>query len=377
MPLKQPVLILGGGQLGLMIAEAAARLGLVVDRYDPENACLLPGTSDFACALDYDTAMQRYAAITVEREAFPDSGPSARFAQSDKSVAKGALKVIPDRFEQKSMLDAQAIVTAPWVLLDQPEHLNMARERFGNVVVKTRSGGYDGRGTWLLRSSDTADDVPVNELCGNAIIEQMVPFTRELSIVGARNLAGDTVFYPLVRNWHVDGTLRLTLAPAQQAGHLQAQAQQLLQHIMQTLDFRGVMAVELFEAGGRLLVNEIAPRVHNSGHWTQQGADLSQFDLHAIALTDLPMHTPQIRGVTAMVNLIGVEFDDNWLARPGVVHWYGKSYRPGRKLGHVNLSGATLADLESQLATWQDVMPVGAAAELAAEMASKPATGNN
>lgn len=369
MPLKQPVLILGGGQLGLMIAEAAARLGLVVDRYDPENTCLLPGTSDFACALDYDTAMQRYAAITVEREAFPDSGPSARFAASDKSVAKGALTVIPDRFKQKSMLDAQGIATAPWVVLDKPADLTAARERFGDVVVKTRSGGYDGRGTWLLRANDTADAVPVNELCGNAIIEQMVAFTRELSIVGARNLAGDTVFYPLVRNWHVDGTLRLTLAPAQQAGHLQAEAQQLLQHIMQTLDFRGVMAVELFEADGRVLVNEIAPRVHNSGHWTQEGADRSQFDLHAMALTDLPMPAPQVSGVTAMVNLIGAKFSNDWLTRPGVVHWYGKSYRPGRKLGHVNLSGATLIDLEAQLAAWQDVMPAGADAELAAERA--------
>src|SRR5699024_4791519 len=122
-----------------------------------------------------------------------------------------------------------------------------------------------------------------------------------------------------------------------------------LKRTMTALDFRGVMAVELFEADGRLLVNEIAPRVHNSGHWTQEGADWSQFDLHAIALTDLPMPAPQVTGVTAMVNLIGIEFSDAWLARPGVVHWYGKSYRPGRKLGHVNLHGTTLAELREQL----------------------------
>lgn len=372
MPLKQPILILGAGQLGLMIAAAAARLGLAVDRYDPENSCLLPGTSDYACALDYDTAMQRYAAITVEREAFPDSGLSARLAESDKSVAKGALNIIPDRFEQKSMLDAQDIASAPWQSLDRPEDLATARERFGDVVVKTRSGGYDGRGTWLLPASDAPDDVPVGELCGTAIVEQMVPFTRELSIVGARNLAGDTVFYPLVRNWHVDGTLRLTLAPAQRVRHLQDEAETMLQRIMETLDFRGVMAVEFFEADGRLLVNEIAPRVHNSGHWTQQGADLSQFDLHVIALTDLPMHEPQVSGVTAMVNLIGIDFRDEWLARPGVVHWYGKSYRPGRKLGHVNLQADTLDGLERQLVAWQDVLPEEARAQLAAERALRP-----
>src|SRR5699024_7955414 len=107
--------------------------------------------------------------------------------------------------------------------------------------IKTRSGGYDGRGTWLLRAGDAIDDVPVTDLCGNAIVEQMIAFRRELSIVGARNLAGDTVFYPLVRNWHVDGTLRLTLAPARQAAYLQNTAENMLKRIMETLDFRGVM----------------------------------------------------------------------------------------------------------------------------------------
>lgn len=368
MPLKQPLLILGGGQLGLMIAEAAARLGLVVDRYDPENACLLPGTSDFRCELDWDTAQQRYNAITVEREAFPSDGLSARFAASDKCVARGALKVIPDRFDQKTMLDDAGIATAPWVCLEQPQQLAEARARFGDVVVKTRSGGYDGRGTWLLKQSDSLDDLPLEQLCGNAIIEQMIPFRRELSIVGARNLAGDTVFYPLVRNWHVDGILRLTLAPAQAAAPLQPQAEQALNSIMERLDFRGVMAVEFFEVDGQLLVNEIAPRVHNSGHWSQEGADLSQFDLHAISLTDLPLHTPCVSGVTAMVNLIGVEFNPDWLARPGVLHWYGKSYRPGRKLGHLNLSAASLDELREQLAAWQDLLPAGTDAQLDAEL---------
>lgn len=368
MALKQPVLILGGGQLGLMIAEAAARLGLVVDRYDPENSCLLPGTSDFRSNIDLETALHRYAAVTVEREAFPETGQATQLVQSDKSVARQALRTIPDRFDQKSMLDELGIATAAWLTLEQPDDLTTARERFGDVVIKTRSGGYDGRGTWLLHAGDSLDAVPVEQLCGDAIVEQMVSFSRELSIVGARNLAGDTVFYPLVRNWHVDGTLRLTLAPARQAGPMQAEAESMLARIMQTLDFHGVMAVEFFESDGRLLVNEIAPRVHNSGHWTQQGADLSQFDLHAIALTDLPMHSPQVSRVTAMVNLIGVDFSNDWLARPGVVHWYGKSYRPRRKLGHVNLTGDSLVELEAQLDAWQDVMPAGARDELAAEM---------
>lgn len=373
MALKQPLLILGGGQLGLMIAEAAARLGLVVDRYDPENACLLPGTSDLATPMDFDTAMARYSAITVEREAFPETGVSAQLSASDKCVARGALKVIPDRCTQKTLLDDAGIATAPWVRLDTPADLTAARAHFGNVVIKTRSGGYDGRGTWLLRRDASLDEVPLDALCGNAIIEQMIPFRREVSIVGARNLAGDTVFYPLVRNHHVDGILRLTLAPAQAASQLQTQAEAALGAIMAKLDFCGVMAVEFFEVidadGARLLVNELAPRVHNSGHWSHEGANWSQFDLHALALTDLPLPQPTTSGVTAMVNLIGTAFSNDWLSRPGTLHWYGKSHRPGRKLGHVNLTADSLADLDEQLQAWQDALPTDYRAQLEAEQA--------
>lgn len=153
------------------------------------------------------------------------------------------------------------------------------------------------------------------------------------------------VFYPLVRNWHVDGILRLTLAPANAVSNaLQQEAEQALGGIMAELDYAGVMAVEFFQHDGHLLVNEIAPRVHNSGHWSQEGADISQFELHLRALGALPMPAPKSSGITAMVNLIGVEFSEDWLQRPGVLHWYGKSVRPGRKVGHVNAYGDDLED---------------------------------
>ncbi len=372
MALKQPILLLGYGQLGLMIAEAGARLGLVVDRYDPENACMLPGTSDFPTQIDLESALSRYAAISVEREAFPDTGLSADLATSDTCVARGALKVIPDRFNQKSLLDELNIPTAAWMRLDSADDFHEARSRFGDVVIKSRSGGYDGRGTWLVKADDAIDDIPLDQLAGNAIVEQMVPFRRELSIVGARNLAGDCVFFPLVRNHHQDGILRLTLAPAQQIDAIQQQAETLLKDLMERMEFCGVMAVELFDENGKLSVNEIAPRVHNSGHWTQEGTDWSQFALNAVALTDLPLPQPTTTGFTAMVNLIGVEFDDAWLSRPGVVHWYGKGYRPGRKLGHVNLHAFTLEGLRSQLAAWHDVLPDQAQEQLDAEIALQP-----
>lgn len=372
MALKPPLLILGGGQLGLMIAEAAAQLGLVVDRYDPENACLLPGTSDLGIPLDHATALARYPWVTVEREAFPDTGFSAALAHGERCVARGALQVIPDRFQQKNLLDRLGIATAPWTKFDHPDDFHAARRKFGDVVIKTRSGGYDGRGTWLVHQTDATHALPLDKLAGHAIIEKMVPFRRELSIVGARNLAGDTVFYPLVRNHHVDGILRLTLAPATGIdAATQQQAEQLLAELMTAMDFRGVMAVELFDQDGRLAVNEIAPRVHNSGHWTQQGSNWSQFALHALALTDLPLPMPKVTGTTAMVNLIGTPFDAAWLTRPGVLHWYGKSHRPGRKLGHVNLHAQDLEELRDPLRAWQDVLPDAAMAQVDAEQKLK------
>jgi len=363
------VLVLGGGQLGLMMAEAAARLGLVVDRYDPERALLLPGTSDLAVPVTWEECLERYPVITVEREAFPDSGLSARLAASDRCVARGALAVIPDRQTQKTMLDDLGIATAPWRNLDKTQDLADAVAEFGGLVVKARSGGYDGRGTWIIGEGDDLSSVPADELAGRAIIEKKIPFRRELSIVGARNLAGETLFYPLTRNWHVDGILRLSVAPANACAALQPEAESVLRRIMEKLDYAGVMAVEFFEEDGRLLVNEIAPRVHNSGHWTHEGADWSQFDLHVHALAGVPLHSLNVHGPSAMVNLIGTPFDQAWLQHPGVVHWYGKSVRPGRKVGHANLVAPTLDGLKKDLDAWADVLPQGFEAILDSELA--------
>lgn len=363
------VLVLGGGQLGLMMAEAAARLGLVVDRYDPERAMLLPGTSDLPVPISWEECLERYPVVTVEREAFPDTGLSARLATSDRCVARGALGTIPDRFDQKSMLDRLGIATAPWRTLDNAGDLPAAAEAFGGVVVKARSGGYDGRGTWIIGEGGDLGEVPVAELAGRAIVEKKIPFRRELSIVGARNPAGDTLFYPLTRNWHVDGILRLSLAPANACQALQPEAESILKRIMEELDYAGVMAVEFFEQDGELLVNEIAPRVHNSGHWTHEGADWSQFDLHVHALAGVPLHSLNVHGCSAMVNLIGTPFDQAWLQHPGVVHWYGKDVRPGRKVGHANLTAPTLDGLRDGLRAWADVLPEGFEAVLESELA--------
>jgi 5-(carboxyamino)imidazole ribonucleotide synthase len=202
-------------------------------------------------------------------------------------------------------------------------------------VLKRRRGGYDGRGT-LLCDSDTPR--PGDDWIGDTIVEQRIPFLRELSIVGARNNKGECVFYPLTENLHRNGILRLSLAPVVVPEAMQLSAENSLRKIMSALDYVGVMALECFDTGDQLLANEVAPRVHNSGHWTQAGTDICQFALHLRALTGLPMPTPTLFGPHAMVNLIGTSFADALQYSVGHrLHWYGKEPRPGRKVGHINM----------------------------------------
>ena len=339
-------LVLGQGQLGLMLAEAGARLGRVVDRLDPDHERLLPGTSDLELDVTAEQLLERYSLFTAEREELPDSPLIRALRESGRLCGTGALALLPDRLEQKRLLDRLEIATAPWGACDSEADLDAVRNRVGrDLRIKLRRGGYDGRGQWHLREGEALPELP-----GPAIAEASQHFLRELSLVGARNAAGETVFYPLVENIHREGMLRLTLAPASGAEVFQEQAETWLGRLMAELDYTGVMAMELFETPDGLRVNELAPRVHNSGHWTQEGAQTCQFELHLRALHGLPLQTPEVPGATAMVNLVGEAFHEQWLALPGTrVHWYGKEVRPGRKLGHLNVRAADHSSLEARL----------------------------
>src|SRR5690606_4187765 len=198
--------------------------------------------------------------------------------------------------------------------------------------IKARRGGYDGRGTHFLRTGDAQPDADEN-----TIVEATINFRRELSLLAARSSHGDMAFYPLVENVHRDGILNVTRAPAQQlAPQHQASAEYMARALREKLDYDVIMAIELFDCSDELLVNELSPRVHNSGHWSQEGATISQFEMHLRALTGLPLTPPEVKGFAAMLKLLGVAYDTEWLHRPGYVHWYAKDVRPGRKMGHVN-----------------------------------------
>ena len=222
------------------------------------------------------------------------------------------------------------------------------------VLLKQRSGGFDGRGQLWLKEDD---QTPIPEGWHNKVIaEQAIGFDEEVSLVGVRNRAGECHFYPLALNLHQDGILAITLAPLARLLPLQNQAEAMLAKIMDELEYVGVMAMECFRVGDDLLINELAPRVHNSGHWTQAGASISQFEYHVRAIADLPLGPPVIKHESVMVNLIGIDYNHEWLAIPGAeVFWYGKQVRPARKVGHINFA---MADRAQLLASLQCLKPM-------------------
>jgi len=257
------------------------------------------------------------------------------------------------------------IATAEFVPVQGPDELAGAVKKLGlPAILKTCRMGYDGKGQWLLRTADdvaraksqmpeglqrttyASDEAP-------CVLERMVAFSRELSILAVRSRAGEIVFYPPVENHHREGILRLSLAPAPQLNaKTQTAAEDIARRVLEALDYVGVLAIELFECDGKLLANEMAPRVHNSGHWTIEGAVTSQFENHLRAVCGFPLGSTVAIGHSAMLNLIGdVPNPAEVLCIPDAhLHLYGKSPRPGRKLGHVTLHAGSNKLLAERLA---------------------------
>ncbi|MEX2524751.1 MAG: 5-(carboxyamino)imidazole ribonucleotide synthase [Gammaproteobacteria bacterium] len=341
----KPVLVLGHGQLGLMMAAAGARLGLRVDRLDTESEELLPGTSPMRLPVTAAGLLETYPLITAEKEHLPESELVETLRAAPAWMNRQAFLDLADREREKQLLDRLEIPTASWCLLSSPDDIEPALKALGeHMIIKVTRGGYDGRGQWRL-PGDNPDTLPA-ESFGAMIAESLIRFDREVSLVGVRGDNGNTRYLPLAENVHHDGILRYSIAGEDSNPFLQRQAETLLGRIMDELDYTGVMAMECFEEDGRLLVNELAPRVHNSGHWSQLGTEHDQFALHLRALLDLPLPETEYFRPTLMLNLIGCDFVPQWLAIPEIqCHWYGKEPRPGRKLGHININAASMAEL--------------------------------
>lgn len=349
--------IVGGGQLARMLALAGYPLGLRFIVLDPdETACagqvaeLVPGEYDDPAKLEILAA--RADVITFDFENVPVESARLLSQQRPFFPPPQALAAAQDRLMEKRLFRELSIPTPPFFKVDTLEELHAAVESVGlPALLKTRRFGYDGKGQRLIKTA--ADVEPAwQTLSGTPlIVEGFVSFEREVSMLALRNRQGQTDFYPLVENHHRDGILRLSLAPCK-ASALQQQAQGYAVKLLQRLDYVGLLAIEFFEVEGELLANEMAPRVHNSGHWSIEGADVSQFENHLRAILGLPLGATTPIGHAAMVNCIGAIPEDyaRILAIPGAhMHVYGKTPRPRRKVGHCTLRVDSREELDSRV----------------------------
>ncbi len=339
----KPVCVLGNGQLGRMLRQAGEPLGISV----------------FPVGLDAEPEAVPYqnGIITAEIERWPETPLTRELAHHTGFVNRDIFPLLADRLTQKTLLDELHLATAPWQALENEEQWPDIFAKLGDfTIVKRRVGGYDGRGQWRIRPIGTVE-LPT-EAYGECIVEQGIPFDGEVSLIGARSRSGKCVFYPLTHNLHQDGILRTSVALPAINPKLQPQAEQMLSAIVNKLDYVGVMAMECFIVGDTLLINELAPRVHNSGHWTQNGASISQFELHLRAILDLPLPKPVVSSPSVMVNIIGTDVNPQWLSLPLVhLHWYDKEVRVGRKVGHLNLTDRDPALLNQSLDGLMPLLP--------------------
>ena len=337
------VCVLGDGQLGRMLRQAGEPLGIAVYTVGQDAQ---PEAVPFTQSV-----------ITAEIERWSETPLTRELARHKAFVNRDIFPIIADRLTQKQLFDRLGLATAPWQLLASPAQWDEVFNTLGSLaIVKRRSGGYDGRGQWRLRCDETAQ-LP-DECYGECIVEQGINFSGEVSLVGARAYDGTLVFYPLTHNLHQDGILRTSVAfPHVYHAH-QKQAESMLGTIMDALNYVGVMAMECFITPAGLLINELAPRVHNSGHWTQNGASISQFELHLRAIVDLPLPKPIVNAPSVMINLIGTALNYDWLKLPLVhLHWYDKTVHAGRKVGHLNLNDSDTARLSASLEALVPLLP--------------------
>ncbi len=336
--------IIGAGQLGQMLGYAAPAL-------DVECVFLDPGDDPPAAsagpvlkyAFDSEEGLNRLAesvdVITYEFENVPVAAVRKLPAGTLVYPPPRALEVAQDRIAEKTLFQALDIPVPGFRAVDSAGDLRAACGELGfPVVLKTRRLGYDGKGQVIVREDAAIDDA-VAKLGGSDLIaEQWVPFAFEASAIGVRNVSGDTRFYPLSINEHRDGILHISRAPGASA-ELAELGNAYLERLLLELDYVGVLALELFVVGDRLLANEFAPRVHNSGHWTIEGAETSQFENHLRAILDMPPGATGMRAPAGMLNLIGEMPADRapFEEAPCHLHDYGKAPRPGRKLGHVTV----------------------------------------
>ena len=338
--------VVGGGQLGRMLGLAGIPLGCTFTFLDPNDLAGARAVGDLLVGdYDDDSMLARLASMSDVVTYEFENGPANAARKVEETVhvfpPPRALELTQDRATEKELFEKCGIAVAQYRLASGAAQLVEAIDEVGlPCVVKTRREGYDGKGQSVVRAPADLEALDGGFKNGDLIVEKLVDLRRELSVIAVRDRNGEVFTYPLVENLHHEGILRLSMAPAPDPARFESTAERAVRALMDELDYVGTLTLELFETNdGELLGNEMAPRVHNSGHWTIEGAETSQFENHIRAVTGLPLGSTDARGHSAMVNLIGeLPEPQQVLSVPGAhLHLYDKQPRPGRKVGHITV----------------------------------------
>lgn len=374
------VLILGAGQLARMMELAGTPLGIEVKAFDVTTNNVIQPLSPSIIHGNLGEGIVNAQVITAEFEHVAHDVLAECERSGKLFPTSNAIKIGGDRRLEKALLKSCAAANAKHYTVNSKTDFEQALKELSlPIIFKTALEGYDGKGQWRLKTAEETEAVwqdidnffTLAKETQAIVAEQMVPFDREISLVGVRRVNGDVAVYPLTENHHTNGILSVSVA-APIIPTLQQQAADVFKALSDELNYVGVMAIEFFQVGEQLLVNEIAPRVHNSGHWTQQGADTCQFENHLRAICDLPLGSTELVRPTAMINIIGEDsVPDEVLAIPSTtIHWYNKSKRVGRKMGHINVSGHNEMQLAQRLKSLANILSATAFPDLA-EFAQK------
>lgn len=361
------VVVYGAGQLAQMMYLAGSPLGIDVQAVDVNSDTVVHPVSKTPLEVSLEQALASADALTVEFEHVPEhlleeAARTEKLMPNINSILVGA-----DRVREKQLLERMHVANCAHRIVTHIDELDACVEALGEkLIIKASRDGYDGYGQWRLASKDGLPELKqhlssLDLTLVPLVVEQMSEFDRELSLIGVRNAQGDIRTYPLAENLHHQGQLHVSVAPATQVNDaLQQQAHDIFVKLAEGMDYIGVLAVELFQVGETLLVNELAPRVHNSGHWSQSGAVTSQFENHLRAVCGLPLGDTSAIGPSAMVNIIGCSsFSRELLSIDGShLHWYGKSVREKRKMGHINVTADSYEMLGEKLMALSQYLPL-------------------
>ncbi len=346
LPVGATIGILGGGQLGRMLAVAASRLGLKVHIFEPGTNPPAGDVAHRVTTASYDDPAaltvfgQSVDVITYEFENIPTSALDLLETLAPIHPGRQALATSQDRLTEKTFLQGLGLQTAPFADVPDMAALEAALATIGApAILKTRRMGYDGKGQARIKAADDAPRAFAEMAGAPAILEGFVTFSHEVSVIGARGQDGAVACYDPGENVHEDGILRTTTVPARLTASQRTDAVLIAARILNALDYVGVMGVELFVTAQGVIVNEIAPRVHNSGHWTQNGCTICQFEQHIRAVAGWPLGDGSRHADVTMENLIGDDMDKlaDYAKTDAAIHLYGKAeVKPGRKMGHVN-----------------------------------------